>query len=152
MSQEIREKALSAAVQVLGQSAGIAGVIAAAKQLEAYIASGASAAPKETPKAAEPKSAAKVEPKAAPATKPAAKPEAKPEKAKALDPDAKKLVGDKVNELLKANKRDEAVALLASFDGAASATGIVVQGDEVIQAFLAGAEEILASSEGGLAN
>ena len=145
MSQAIREKALSAAVTVAGAQ-GEDAVISAAKAFAAYIIGGT--APAAKPAAAKPEAkpaAAKPAAKpAAPAAKPATpKPAAKPE----VDPDAKKLVGDKVNEMLRANKRDEAVALLASFDGAQSATGIVSQGDEVVQAFLAQADEIL-STEG----
>ena len=134
MSQEIREKALSAAVATAAES-GADAVIAAAKQFEAYILGTAKSA---TPAAAKPAATTAAKPAAA-------------EKAK-VDPDAKKLVGDKVNELLRANKREEAVALLGSFDGAQSATGIVAQGDEVIQSFLTQADEILTAAEGGLAD
>ena len=134
MSQEIREKALSAAVATAAES-GADAVIAAAKQFEAYILGTAKSA---TPAAAKPA--------ATTAAKPAAAKKAE------VDPDAKKLVGDKVNELLRANKREEAVALLGSFDGAQSATGIVAQGDEVIQSFLTQADEILTAAEGGLAD
>ena len=134
MSQEIREKALSAAVATAAES-GADAVIAAAKQFEAYILGTAKVA---TPAAAKPA--------ATTAAKPAATKKAE------VDPDAKKLVGDKVNELLRANKREEAVALLGSFDGAQSATGIVAQGDEVIQSFLTQADEILTAAEGGLAD
>ena len=152
MSQEIREKALSAAVATAAES-GADAVIAAAKQFEAYILGTAKVA---TPAAAKPAATTAAKPAAAKpaAAKPAATTAAKPaaaEKAK-VDPDAKKLVGDKVNELLRANKREEAVALLGSFDGAQSATGIVAQGDEVIQSFLTQADEILTAAEGGLAD
>lgn len=150
MSQEIREKALSAAVALGGDPAT---VVAAAQAFEAFLGGASSAAKPADPKPAATKPAA-TKPATTPATKPAAtKPAAKPAPKKdEVDPDAKKMVGDKVNELLKANKRDEVIALLASFDGAQSATGIVALGDEVIEAFMAGAEEILASSEGGLAD
>ena len=134
MSQEIREKALSAAVATAAES-GADAVIAAARYFEAYILGTAKSA---TPAAAKPAATTAAKPAAA-------------EKAK-VDPDAKKLVGDKVNELLRANKREEAVALLGSFDGAQSATGIVAQGDEVIQSFLTQADEILTAAEGGLAD
>ena len=140
MSQEIREKALSAAVATAAES-GADAVIAAAKQFEAYILGTATTAAK--PAAAKP---AAAKPAAATAAKPAATKKAE------VDPDAKKLVGDKVNELLRANKRDEAVALLGSFDGAQSATGIVSQGDEVVQAFLTQADEILNAESGSLAD
>jgi hypothetical protein len=70
------------------------------------------------------------------------------EKAKAVEAkpvvDYLKIVGNKVNELLKANKRAEAVALLETFDGAKSASGILKQGPDVIKAFLDDADEILA--------
>ncbi len=70
------------------------------------------------------------------------------EKTKAVETkpvvDYLKIVGDKVNELLKANKRSETVTLLATFDGAKSASGILKQGPDVIKAFLDGADEILA--------
>lgn len=70
------------------------------------------------------------------------KTEPKPEPKK-VEVDYKKVVGDKVNELLKANKRSEAVELLASFNGAKSASGVIDQGEEAIQAFLVGADAIL---------
>ena len=152
MSQEIREKALSAAVATAAES-GADAVIAAAKQFEAYILGMAKSA---TPAAAKPAATTAAKPAAAKpaAAKPAATTAAKPAATKKaeVDPDAKKLVGDKVNELLRANKREEAVALLGSFDGAQSATSIVAQGDEVIQSFLTQADEILSAAEGGLAD
>ena len=153
MSQEIREKALSAAVATAAES-GADAVIAAAKQFEAYILGTAKVA---TPAAAKPAATTAAKPPVAAkpaAAKPAATTAAKPVAAKKaeVDLDAKKLVGDKVNELLRANKREEAVALLGSFDGAQSATGIVAQGDEVTQSFLTQADEILSAAEGGLAD
>lgn len=159
MSQEIREKALSAAVATAAEL-GADAVIAAAKQFEAYIlgnvknapaAIAATAAKAPTTAKSAPTGKAPIATSAASASpsKPAAK--TAPKKAE-VDPDAKKLVGDKVNELLRANKRDEAVALLGSFDGAQSATGIVSQGDEVVQAFMAGADEILSAESGSLAD
>ena len=158
MSQEIREKALSAAVATAAES-GADAVIAAAKQFEAYILGTATTAAKPAaakPAAAKPAATTAAKPAAAKpaAAKPAAATAAKPAATKKaeVDPDAKKLVGDKVNELLRANKREEAVALLGSFDGAQSATGIVAQGDEVIQSFLTQADEILTAAEGGLAD
>lgn len=165
MSQEIREKALGAAVAVAATS-GEDAVISAAKKFEAYIIGG-TASPKAS--SAGTSASAKTSPSAAPAqaaTKPAttktasgsATTASKPAKAASVakkdevDPDAKKLVGDKVNELLKANKRDEVIALLASFAEATSATGIVKQGDEVIAAFMEQADALLAVDEGSLAD
>jgi alpha-galactosidase/6-phospho-beta-glucosidase family protein len=48
-----------------------------------------------------------------------------------------------VDSLLKANKRDAAIKLLASFGSAKSATGIVEQGAEVMAQFIAKADDIL---------
>lgn len=73
-----------------------------------------------------------------------------PPKPKEPEVDYKKIVGDKVNALLKANKRPEAVELLASFNGAKSATAVIEQGADTIKAFLEGADAILADT--GLAD
>ena len=152
MSQEIREKALGAAVTVAG-SLGDDAVVEAAKKFATFLSGGVPAsAPTKVP--AQP-AATKTATAPAKVAKPAAKPvETKPAAPKKdeVDPDAKKMVGDKVNEMLKANKRDEAVALLASFADATSATGIVKQGDEVIQAFMEGADAILSADSGSLAD
>ena len=152
MSQEIREKALGAAVTVAG-SLGDDAVVEAAKKFATFLLGGAQvSAPAKVP--AQP-AATKTATAPAKVAKPAAKPvETKPAASKKdeVDPDAKKMVGDKVNEMLKANKRDEAVALLASFADATSATGIVKQGDEVIQAFMEGADAILSADSGSLAD
>ena len=48
-----------------------------------------------------------------------------------------------VDSMLKANKRDEAIALLASFDGAKSASAISEQGADVMAQFIEQANEIL---------
>lgn len=48
-----------------------------------------------------------------------------------------------VDGMLKANRRDDAIALLASFNGAKSASDITKQGQEVMAEFIAKAEEIL---------
>ena len=152
MSQEIREKALGAAVTVAG-SLGDDAVVEAAKKFATFLSSGAQvSAPAKVP--AQP-AATKTATAPAKVAKPAAKPvETKPAAPKKdeVDPDAKKMVGDKVNEMLKANKRDEAVALLASFADATSATGIVKQGDDVISAFMEGADAILSADSGSLAD
>lgn len=60
-----------------------------------------------------------------------------------ISPDAVKA---KVDELLKANKRNETIALLFSFDGAKAASGINAQGQEVMAAFIEQADEILLSA------
>jgi hypothetical protein len=164
VSQEIREKALGAAVTVAG-SLGDDAVVEAATKFATFLAgnaspkasAGTSTSPKTTSSAASAQAVSK------PATtkvvsgsfttgskpaKTASVSKATPE----VDPDAKKMVGDKVNEMLKANKRDEAVALLASFADATSATGIVKQGDDVISAFMEGADAILSADSGSLAD
>jgi hypothetical protein len=153
MSENNRAQALAGAVSIGGNGDTVVANAAAflaflegsasPKAPKAQVATSATAAATtkatSTPSTTEPKSSAKP-------AKPAAK-EAAPKA-----PDSKKIVGDKVNELLKANQRDAAVKLLDSFDGAQSASGIVSQGQEVIDAFMAGADEILASAEGGLAD
>jgi len=86
---------------------------------------------------AEPKAPKAVKVKAEP------KPEPKPEPvAESLEPKVEKAI----ESMLKANKRKEAIALLASFNGAKSKTSIIEQGEEVMQKFLDGAEEILLGS------
>ena len=151
MSQEIREKALDAAVRLGGP---LKGVVEAAEAFAAFL--GGAAAPKVT---VEKTTTKPVSEKAKPVTQPvtekakpvAAKPAAKKDE---IDPDLKKMVGDKVNELLKADLRDQAVDLLASFEGATSATGIVKQGQEVVDAFMEQADALLtaAAEEGGMAD
>lgn len=76
------------------------------------------------------------------ADKPAKTPKVEPAK-KPAEPDPKELVGKAIENLLKANKRTEAVDLLATFNGAKSASGVLEQGAEAVAKFLAGAEEIL---------
>ncbi len=56
-----------------------------------------------------------------------------------LEPQVEKAI----ESMLKANKRKEAIELLASFNGAKSKTGIIEQGAEVMAAFLEGAESVL---------
>ena len=158
MSQEIREKALDAAVRLGGP---LKGVVEAAEAFAAFLGGAAA------PKANAPKTtAAKAKP-AAPASngkvchlklstekaKPVATKPAAPKKDE-IDPDLKKMVGDKVNELLKADLRDQAIDLLASFEGATSATGIVKQGQEVVDAFMEQADALLtaAAEAGGIAD
>lgn len=78
--------------------------------------------------------------------KPAKSPKAEAPKAepkKAAEPDPKELVGKAIEKLLKAGKRDKAVALLGTFNGAKSASGVLEQGVDAVSAFLAGAEGIL---------
>ena len=123
-------------------------VVSAATKFAAFLEGGTAPAvtkpaTKPVVEKAKPVTAAPVE-KAKPVAAKHLRAAAKPE----INPDAKKMVGDKVNELLRANKREEAVALLASFEGAQSATGIVSQGEEVVQAFMAQADEILSAAEG----
>ena len=151
MSQEIREKALDAAVRLGGP---LKGVVEAAEAFAAFL--GGAAAPKAT---VEKTTTKPVSEKAKPVTQPvtektkpvAAKPAAKKDE---IDPDLKKMVGDKVNELLKADLRDQAVDLLASFEGATSATGIVKQGQEIVDAFMEQADALLtaAAEAGGMAD
>lgn len=169
MSQEIREKALDAAIKLaIGGNTDAEAVIAAAEQLAFFITGAPPAAKTASPKASVPtKTETKTEvEKAKPVTKPAAekakpvatkpaKPVAtKPAKKAEADPDLKKAVGDKVNELLKANLREQAVDLLASFDGATSATSISLQGPEAVESFIAQADELLSATteEGNLAD
>lgn len=51
-----------------------------------------------------------------------------------------------LDKLLKANKRDAAIALLKSFEGAASVSGITEQGQEAMVSFIDQANEILLSA------
>ena len=62
------------------------------------------------------------------------------EAASTIKPEA---VKGAVDGMLKANRRDDAIELLASFSGAKSASDITKQGQEVMAAFIAKAEEIL---------
>lgn len=48
-----------------------------------------------------------------------------------------------INKMLKANKRNAAIALLASFDGATNAPTLQAQGSDVMSAFITKAEDIL---------
>ena len=152
MSQEIREKALDAAVRLGGP---LKGVVEAAEAFAAFL--GGAAAPKASAgsppaKLTKTESTVKAATTVAKAEKPvAAKPTPKKDE---IDPDLKKMVGDKVNELLKADLRDQAVDLLASFEGATSATGIVKQGQEVVDAFMEQADALLtaAAEAGGMAD
>lgn len=81
--------------------------------------------------------------KAAKVVKPVkAEPKPEPEIVK-NEPDLAPQVEKAIESMLKANKRKEAVALLASFNGAKSKTGIIEQGAEVMAAFLEGAESVL---------
>lgn len=79
----------------------------------------------------------------------AAKP-AKVEKVPELEVEATdidpKEVKARVDALLKANKRTETIALLNSFKGAKSASGITEQGQDVMSAFIAQADELLMSA------
>jgi hypothetical protein len=141
-----RDKALAAALVGVSSGDTTSKLVERANAFLTFLNGGAPA----TAPATMPATTAPAKPKPA-ATKPkpaAAKPVVNAEVA---DVDLKKLVGDKVNELLKANKRTEAVDLLASFDSQ-SASGIVSQGEDVITAFMTQADEILASAEGGLAD
>jgi hypothetical protein len=134
----IRATALAHAL-VVAAKGSVEEVLAAAVQFEHFIVNGLSMGhPATAPKAAAPAAAPKAAaPKAAPAAAP-----------KAADPaEMKKAVGDKVNALLKASKRDEAISLLGSFNGAKSASGIVDQGEAIVKKFIAGADKILAAAE-----
>ena len=130
-------------------SLGDDAVVEAAKKFATFLFGGVPAsAPAKAPAQPVATKTATVPAKIAkPAAKSAETKPAAPKKDE-VDPDAKKMVGDKVNEMLKANKRDEAVALLASFGDATSATGIVKQGDDVISAFMEGADAILSADSG----
>lgn len=48
-----------------------------------------------------------------------------------------------INKMLKANKRNAAIALLGSFDGATNAPTLQAQGSDVMSAFITKAEDIL---------
>ena len=73
-------------------------------------------------------------------SKPAKTEEKVVEEATSIKPEA---VKGAVDGMLKANRRDDAIELLASFSGAKSASDITKQGQEVMAAFIAKAEEIL---------
>jgi hypothetical protein len=134
MSQETRAAALAQAVIYCADRPAIE-ILPLATQFNDFIEGNDKQPGVEPVKAAK---VVKAEPKVAKAELKVVKEETKPVV------DYLKIVGDKVNELLKANKRTEAVALLATFDGAKSASSILKQGPDVIKAFLDGADEILA--------
>lgn len=67
----------------------------------------------------------------------------KPEPEVKAEPSLEPQVEKAIESMLKANKRKEAITLLASFNGAKSKTGIIEQGAEVMAAFLEGAESVL---------
>jgi hypothetical protein len=158
VSQEIKEKALDAAVRLGGNAKT---VVEAAEAFAAFLggatppkgpsakAATAATAVKETTTAKSAPTGKAPTNTSAASAKAVAKPVTKKDE---INPDLKKMVGDKVNELLKADLRDQAVDLLASFEGATSATGIVKQGQEVVDAFLAGADELLASTTESIAD
>jgi hypothetical protein len=59
---------------------------------------------------------------------------------------APEAVKSALDSLLKANKRKEAIALLATFEKATNVTAIVAQGGDVMAAFIEQANEILLSA------
>jgi hypothetical protein len=145
VSQELREKALDAAVRLGGTAEA---VVKAADALYAFLTG-------DTVKPATKVGApvkAEAKPKTAVAEKPTAKPAAPVAKKDEIDPELKKMVGDKVNELLKADLREQAVTLLANYEGATSATGIVKQGQEVVESFMAAADALLEGATTGIAD
>jgi hypothetical protein len=153
MTTDFRAQALAGAIQV-DSANGAKAVVDTANKFLAFLEGKTAGAPvsapakEATPPAATKTAVAPVKDAKPAAEKPAAKAAAKPSAPKKdeVDPDAKKMVGDKVNELLKANLREEVVALLASFGEATSATGIVKQGDEVIGAFMEQADALLTAA------
>jgi hypothetical protein len=146
VSQELREKALDAAVRLGGTAEA---VVKAAGALYLFLNPvGNSVDVTYSPKAGK----AEAKPKAAVAEKPATKPSVVAPKKDEINPELKKMVGDKVNELLKADLREQAIALLATYEGATSATGIVKQGQEVVESFMAGADALLENAAGGMAD
>lgn len=66
--------------------------------------------------------------------------------AAAVEGPTKEQVAKAIENMLKANKRKEAIATLAKFGDAKSATGIVEQGEKVMAAFLEAAEAVLLGS------
>ena len=121
MSQEVRAAALTQAVIYAGKD-GLAAVLNAAAQFAAFIADGSVAAKSEV------KEPRPVKPKAEP-------------KPVVVEPTGPTLddVKSKLNELISANKRNEAVALFAEFS-AKNASG-VKDGDRA--AFIEKADAIL---------
>jgi hypothetical protein len=142
-TQTLRAIALQQAVAVVGKIGDAAAVINAAEAFNDFL-NAAEAAPVKIEKpatkpATKPDVAAKPVKVEKAATKPA-KVEAPVEAAAPSDADrVESLIGD----MLKANKRKEAIALLASFEGAKTKSGIIEQGPEVMTAFIEGAEAIL---------
>jgi hypothetical protein len=121
---DVRNAALAAAIQYYaGSQTGLAGILAAAKTFESYLAGGA--VPEEQPKADKP---AKAKP-------PKAEPVKEPEPTGPSIEDVK----DKVNELLSANKRKETIDLFTKFKAKNPST--LAESDRA--AFIAEADEIL---------
>jgi hypothetical protein len=82
-------------------------------------------------------------PKKAAETKAVVEEVAAVEESPSVAPEAVKAALD---SLLKANKRKEAIALLATFEKATNVTAIVAQGGDVMAAFIEQANEILLSA------
>ena len=122
---DIKQIALSAAIQARNPDESAEEIVNCAKIFEAYIASGDAANRLS-------KTVAKVE-------KPA-KVEKEVEQPKAPVGPTLQDVKDKVNELLQANLREQAIALFASYDGAKNASGVPVT---AYADFIAKADEIL---------
>ena|SRR5579863_9485157 len=91
-------------------------------------------------------STAPAEPKVPKVVKVKAEQKAEPKVVESVAESLEPKVEKAIESMLKANKRKEAIALLASFNGAKSKTSIIEQGEEVMQKFLDGAEEILLGS------
>jgi hypothetical protein len=127
MSEGSRAIALQEAVKFGTGALSYEKIIDVAELFNTFIEGGTAPAKTEKP-------IAKVEKKAAPKIEP---------KVEKPAVDNIKMVSDKINELLKANKRPETVALLATFNGAKNATMVVAEGDEAVASFLEQADGLL---------
>ena len=121
---DIKQIALSAAIQARKPDASAEEIVNCAKILEAYITGSETMKPV--------KIVAKVE-------KPA-KVEKEVEQPKAPVGPTLQDIKDKVNELLQANLREQAIALFASYNGAKNASGVPAT---AYADFIAKADEIL---------
>ena len=128
---DIKQIALSAAIQARNPDASAEEIVNCAEIFEAYIAGSETVKP---PVALllPAKTAAKVE-------KPA-KVEKEVEQPKAPVGPTLQDIKDKVNELLQANLREQAIALFASYNGAKNASGVPAT---AYADFIAKADEIL---------
>lgn len=127
-----RIEALEQAVRFLagGGNGDAATVVATAEVFSAFLSGAAPVVEAPAPKAAKPPKQPKVE--APPVVEEAA-----------AAPDVSARVEEVIGAMLKANKRKEALGLLASFNDSKNKTEIVAQGAEVMAQFVEQAEAIL---------